>query len=414
MAFDQGLLVGFTAALGSGLLIGIERERRKGFGTQRAFAGVRTFTLASLLGATAAYVDQPLLSFAGALLVVTLSVLEQWRLRKRDPGITTELALFLTYLLGLIALTNPVACASGAIVVAGLLAARRALHHFSVEILTEAELRDALLFAACALIILPLLPESPSPWLAGGSPRRLFALVVTFMGLQSAGHIALRLAGPRLGLSVSGLVSGFISSTGTIASLGSRARSDPQLLSACVSGALFSTVATVILLAIVVAAVHPPALAILAPSLTASLLVVLAAAGLSLWFQRDKTVPERTPGRPFNLLQAIGFAAILAGVTAGTGLIDASYGSAGASVAAGVAGVFDVHAATASAVSLVAKGALDPQSVVLPVLVAFSTNTGSKLVAAFVGGGARYGMEVGAGLVCVAAAAWAPVLWKGL
>ncbi len=414
MAFDPGLLVGFAAALGGGLLIGIERERRKGFGTQRAFAGVRTFTLASLLGAAAGYLGQPLLTFAGGLLVLILSALEQWRVRTRDPGITTELALFLTYLLGLIALSKPAVSAGGAIIVAGLLASRRALHNFSVEILTEAELRDGLLFAACALIVLPLLPEAPVPWLGGGSPRRIFALVVTFMGLQSGGHIALRMAGPRLGLSLSGLVSGFISSTGTIASLGSRARADKRLLSACVSGAFFSTIATVMLLAIVVAAVHAPALPALLPSLLAALVTVLAAAGVSLWFQRGSTVPDPAAGRPFNLMQAVGFAAILAGVTAGMGVINTYYGTAGASVAAGIAGVFDVHAATASAVSLVAKGTLDPAGAVLPVLIAFSANTGSKLVAAFVSGGRRYGIEVAAGLLCIAAAAWAPFLWSHL
>ena len=51
MALDQNLLLGVAAALGGGLLIGIERERRKGFGAQRSLAGVRTFTLAALLGA---------------------------------------------------------------------------------------------------------------------------------------------------------------------------------------------------------------------------------------------------------------------------------------------------------------------------------------------------------------------------
>jgi hypothetical protein len=40
-----------AAALGIGLLIGIERERIKGQGRLRAAAGIRTFALASLLGA---------------------------------------------------------------------------------------------------------------------------------------------------------------------------------------------------------------------------------------------------------------------------------------------------------------------------------------------------------------------------
>jgi uncharacterized membrane protein YhiD involved in acid resistance len=48
MNFDAAMMLGLGAALGAGLLIGIERERRKGDGPQRAVAGARTFTLASL------------------------------------------------------------------------------------------------------------------------------------------------------------------------------------------------------------------------------------------------------------------------------------------------------------------------------------------------------------------------------
>jgi uncharacterized membrane protein YhiD involved in acid resistance len=38
-------------ALGIGLLIGAERERRKGVGPGRAAAGIRTFAITSVLGA---------------------------------------------------------------------------------------------------------------------------------------------------------------------------------------------------------------------------------------------------------------------------------------------------------------------------------------------------------------------------
>ena len=43
-----------ASAAGCGLLMGIERERRKGDGPDRALAGVRSFTLASLSGTAAA------------------------------------------------------------------------------------------------------------------------------------------------------------------------------------------------------------------------------------------------------------------------------------------------------------------------------------------------------------------------
>src|SRR5512132_3324337 len=45
------VLLNLAAALGIGLLIGAERERRKGGGPARAPAGIRTFTVASLAGA---------------------------------------------------------------------------------------------------------------------------------------------------------------------------------------------------------------------------------------------------------------------------------------------------------------------------------------------------------------------------
>ncbi len=407
---DDHILYGLAAALGGGLLIGIERERRKGFGQHRSLAGVRTFTLAALAGAAAGLLGSPLLEFAGGALVVVLAGIGRWRERTRDPGITTEFALFITYLLGLLAVRQPALAAGGAVLIAGLLASRRTLHRFSVDLLTETELRDGLLFAALALIVLPVLPEASIAWL-GASPRHVFALVVTFMGLQAAGYIALRIAGPRLGLALSGLASGFVSSTGTIAALGTRARSDPTLLGACVSGALFSCVATVVLLAVVVAAIYPPAFSILGSSLGFALLAAVVAAAVTLWPPSVSSESRPITGRPFNLLHALGFAAVLVAVTAGMEWVNARYGDVGTGLAAAVTGLFDAHASATSSLSLAANGAIPRSGVLVPVLVAFSSNTCSKLVAAFTAGGVRYGIRVGSGLVLIAVSLWVPVLW---
>jgi hypothetical protein len=45
------LLIGLAITLGIGLLVVVERERRKGSGPTRRSAGIRTFALASLTGA---------------------------------------------------------------------------------------------------------------------------------------------------------------------------------------------------------------------------------------------------------------------------------------------------------------------------------------------------------------------------
>ena len=105
-------LMSLALALGVGLLIGVERERRKGHGPSRQFAGVRTFTLAALLGAGAQLLDQPWLTVVAASLVATLAVVSHLRGRGTDPGVTTEMALFLTFMLGVLSVPHP-AAASG-------------------------------------------------------------------------------------------------------------------------------------------------------------------------------------------------------------------------------------------------------------------------------------------------------------
>ncbi|MCP2775233.1 MgtC/SapB family protein, partial [Salmonella enterica subsp. enterica serovar Typhimurium] len=86
-----------------GLLIGIERERRKGEGPARAAAGLRTFTLASLLGALAMLLGGGATLAVLAAVVGALAIVSYRRSRDDDPGLTTEIALVLTFMLGALA-----------------------------------------------------------------------------------------------------------------------------------------------------------------------------------------------------------------------------------------------------------------------------------------------------------------------
>src|SRR5204863_8933168 len=120
------LVLGFVVALGVGLLIGIDRERQKGDGPTRQAAGLRTFALASLLGAVAIAAGGELLLAAATLGVVGFAGLSYWPARDSDPGVTTETALVLTTLLGGLAIREPAFAAGLGVVVAALLAARSA------------------------------------------------------------------------------------------------------------------------------------------------------------------------------------------------------------------------------------------------------------------------------------------------
>src|SRR5436190_920004 len=111
-----GIVPRLAIALGIGLLIGAERERRKGEGPQRRAAGIRTFAIAAVLGAISLQLGGAVLLSVVLAAVAGLAILSYLRTHQQDPGMTTESSLLLTLVLGALAIREP-AIASGAAVV---------------------------------------------------------------------------------------------------------------------------------------------------------------------------------------------------------------------------------------------------------------------------------------------------------
>src|SRR5882762_1239268 len=220
------LFLGFLVALGIGLLIGIDRERKKGEGPTRHAAGLRTFTLAALLGAVA-FAG---LSYLGACVF--------------DDSATTETALVLVTLLGGLAIREPAFAAGLGVVTAVLLAARSALHRFVRAVLTDQEISSLLIFAGATLVVLPVLPDRAIGPYGALNLHTIWIVVILVMAVSALGYIAVRLVGARYGLPLTGLAAGFISSIATIGSMGARARKEPELLLPAVAGAVLSSIAT--------------------------------------------------------------------------------------------------------------------------------------------------------------------------
>src|SRR5438034_3864756 len=100
MQLVNGLALRIATALAIGLLIGAERERRKGRGPLRAPAGIRTFAVTCLLGAVSLEVGGRILLAVVAASIAGLVTVSYIRTRQQDPGMTSEAALILTLLLG--------------------------------------------------------------------------------------------------------------------------------------------------------------------------------------------------------------------------------------------------------------------------------------------------------------------------
>ena len=139
-------LPGLVAALGIGLLIGLERERRREDDPQLP-AGIRSFTLIALAGAVAYLLGTVAIAVSGAFVGLAAAA-AFWRSSPQDPGVTTEVAMLVTWLLGVLAGSEPALAVGLGVAVAVILAGKSRMHQFAQRVLTTQELHDLLLLAA--------------------------------------------------------------------------------------------------------------------------------------------------------------------------------------------------------------------------------------------------------------------------
>jgi uncharacterized membrane protein (DUF4010 family) len=410
---DPSTLLGLCVALGIGLLIGAERERRKGSGPTRGAAGIRTFAVSALLGALGLLLGGGPLLAVVALAVGALAVAAYLRTPGDDPGMTTEIALLLTCLLGGLALRDTALAAGIGVALAALLAARNRIHYFVSSVLSERELHDALLFLAAALIALPLAPDRFMGPFDAINPHAITRLIVLVMGISALGYVALRALGMRYGLPLAGFAAGFVSSTATIHAMGTRAQQQPAQMTSAVAGAVLSTVATIVQMAVVVATIQPALLhALLWPLVFGG----VAACAYALPFIPGKAQQQEQPnvdaGRAFDLKTALVFAAVVSAVLLLSAGLSAWLGTRGTLLAAALTGLVDTHATAASVASLVAANRLPVDAALWPILAGLATNTLSKVLVAFSAGGLRYAARIVPGLVLVMAAVWLGTLMR--
>ena len=415
MRFFDPMILNLAVALGIGLLIGAERERRKGEGPSRSPAGIRTFTVASLAGAISLIVGGEVLFAIATAGVILLSTVAYWRGDGDDPGLTTEIALIVTTLLGGLSMQRPALAAGLAVTLAGLLAARSRLHHFVRSVITEDELNDALILAGATLVVLPLAPDRPMGPYDALNPHSIWILVILVMAISAAGYVAVRMLGARVGLPIAGLASGFISSTATIAAMAARAVKTPDALAAAVAAAVLSTIATIVQMAIVLAATSMTTLRTLSvPLICAGLAAIVYGTIFTIQALQQKTESEAQSGRAFSLTAAIAFALTLSGILVASAALQEWFGETGIVAAAALAGFVDTHSAAISVASLVASGKMNAADAVFPILAGLSTNTISKMLLAGFSGGRSFALRVIPGLIFVALAAWTGALMLNL
>jgi uncharacterized membrane protein (DUF4010 family) len=407
MPLTGAIVLRLATALGIGLLIGAERERRKRQSASRSPAGIRTFAVTCLLGAVSLQVGGEVLLAVATLAIAGLVAIAYVRTSAKDPGLTTETALLLTVLLGGLAMRQPALASGLAVTLAILLASRTRIHRFVRSVLTEAELTDAFILAAAVLVVLPLIPDRYVGPFGAINPRMIWRIVILMISISASGYIVVRLLGVRFGLPLAGLASGFVSSAATIASMGSRARQQAVLLRPAVAGAVLSTIATIVEMAAVLAATSRPVLfALTFPLLAAGVVAFIYAALFTIRSMRQDAPNTIQRGSAFSLKTALAFAATMAAVLLASAALNSWLGKGGVVLASALAGFADTHSAAVSAASLVAAGKMSTRDAIIPCLAGLTTNTITKAVLAVTAGGRHFAIQIIPGLILVTAAAW--------
>ena len=408
---DQPVVRLALAAL-LGLFLGLERE------WSEKSAGIRTFSLTSLVGAvfahlaTVSYLGTALLIVGGVLVVVQGVLLAVQGLyyggERGSLSLTTSVSLLVAYGVGaLVAAGFTLEGVSVAVISSLLLVLKRELHGFAGGLSRE-ELRSAAEFAILAFVVYPLLPAAPVTVFGFElQPRVAWLMVVTVAGIGIANYALVRTYGGR-GVAVTGFFGGLASSTAVVGTMVDHVNREPSAVSYAVAGVLLADAAMAarnlgIVLFFTLPSGRPPLVEAVVPLGVIVVGAVAVAAATADWGERVEMVLDS----PFSLRNALGFGAAFLLILAGSAYAQTRFGAAGLYVTAVLSGLATSAGATTSAVLLYLSGGngIGRETAVTAVLLATAASIAVKVGLAAAGPRTFVGRIAAWSLALVVAAA---------
>lgn len=416
-SFFQGLII----ALGTGFVLGLEREHQQRV-EQYSFAGLRTFSLISVLGYLTAYIAVqvsnawllPAVAFGLLLLIITAYKAQAEE--RQSIGITTEIALFISYLLGVLIAAGHAGEAFGAAVVVTVVLSLKTRFKWFIQQISQEELAAFLKFFVLIVLALLLLPDAyfgPENLL---HYRSIGWVILLVSSISLAGYLLLKFGGTRYGILGTALVGGLFSSTLVAWVFSARSREMPRVSPLFSAGILLSS--SIMYLRVLFLT------GLFAPVLTRQLffpciLMLLVSLGVVTWVYVTNRPPyskEETPtlplGNPLDLKNALYFAVLYVGVSLFMYYSRRELGEGGSYASAAFSGIADMDAITISTAQWAQRTSAYAYAAQVVVVAALS-NTCFKMLLVLVRSHpqTRRYASIGFGLVLLCGCLWLAFRW---
>ena len=396
-------LEAFATALGIGLLIGMERERRPD-----SAAGLRTFALVSMLGCLFALLGEktggPWLLAVGLLVVSVTMVASNFSTQQEEQyrGFTSEAAIVITYGLGAaVWLGYSTLAVMLAIATTVLLYFKAELRNIS-ERMTPKDINSILQFAVLSLVILPILPSQEYGPYNALNPRQIWWMVVLISGLALSGYLALRIIGARHGAAVLGIFGGLASSTATTMMFSRHARDHGDLVRMAAIVILIANVMVMIRLGLVSGVVAPDLITPIAIVFACGIVpgVAMALYGWKALIDADD-LPMPEVKNPTELKTAISFGLLYALVLLASAWLQDIAGNSGLYIVALVSVLTDADASVLSTLRMFNLEKVSRGDAVIAVTLALMANLVFKIGLVISIGGGKLARQVLPGLLVI-------------
>jgi uncharacterized membrane protein (DUF4010 family) len=341
--------VNYAVLLALALFFGFAFEEFYGGDQPKGPGGVRTFPLLALTGA-ALYLVEPhyALAFIAGLFVVgswifiylrdTLAQADQ----RPDGLLIVPACVIVAYVLGPVALTQPLWMPFALILGTVLLVGSRTVLHALVARVPESEVLTLGQFLVLVGVVLPLLYGAPRIPHTEITPFSVWLAVVAISALSYISYLLQRYVLPKSGILVAAALGGLYSSTATTVVLARTAHDDgvtPEI-----TGGIAAATAMMYLRMLVIVAFFDVDLAhrLLVPLVTLAIVAMIAALVFVRRGAGEKTPPDVSPSNPLRLGTALVFAFLLIAISLISKWVQAHAGAHGVLALAAVVGVTDI------------------------------------------------------------------------